>query len=150
MSKLVVELESIKRGFLTLNTEPVSSVALEMKEAAPGGRSLVAITSEQFKLLAYDIEAHSEGKYGINPPDLLVHVRDVESGDVERVDFQTALGLLGYTDDAAAKSLQEADALAAKARLAARAAEAQGGAAALVAAGGGAEGFQKVAPLTES
>jgi hypothetical protein len=150
MSKFVVELEAIKPGLLTLHTEPVSSVVLEMAAAPPGGRSLVAITSAQFKQLAYDIEGHAEGKYGISKPDLLIHVRDVESGEVERVDFATAVSLLGHADDAAAAQAQEEAARKAAERVRAKQVAAQGGLPALeVAAGGGAEPFVKVTPLTE-
>ena len=124
MSKYVIELESIKHCLLILQTEQPSSVALEMKAAEPGGRSVVAITSDQFKLLGYDIEGHAQGKYGISKPDVLIWVRDVETNEVEKVDFATALRLLGSADDDAALAAQEAAAKKAADRLKAKQAEA--------------------------
>ncbi len=151
MSKFVVELESIKPGLLTLMNESNMSIHLAMAAAPPGGRSVTAITSEQFKLLAYDIEGHSEGKYGISKPDLLIHVRDVESGEVERVDFKTAVSLLGYADDEAAQMLQSEADRKARALLEAKQKAAQeGGAASLLGAAAGADPLVKVTPLVES
>lgn len=152
MSKFVVELESIKPGLLTLMHETDLHIHLSMAAAPPGGRSVIAITSEQFKALAYDIEAHSEAKRGISRADLLIHVRDVESGEVERVDFATAVSLLGYADDEAALMLQTEAERKARAQTEAKQKAAQeGGAAALLgAAGAGGDSFQKVTPLVES
>lgn len=152
MSKIVVELESIKPGLLTLMHETDLHIHLSMAAAPPGGRSVVAVTSEQFKQLSYDIEAHVQGKRGISTPDLLIHVRDLVTGEVERVDFKTAVGLLGYADDEAAQLLQTEASRKAKAQLEAKQKAAQGGGAEalLGAVGGGQDPFVKVTPLTES
>jgi hypothetical protein len=152
MSKFVVELESIKPGLLTLMHEKDFHIHLSMAAAPPGGRSQVAITSEQFKALAYDIEAHASGKHGISVPDLIIHVRDVETGEVERVDFATAVSLLGYADDEAALLLQTESERKAKAATEAKQKAAQAGGADVLlgAAGGGQDPFVRVTPLTES
>jgi hypothetical protein len=120
MSKYVIEIESLKDGLLILFAEqPGQHLRL-----APGTRaspSMIAVTSEQFKAHAYDIEGHAEGKFGINPADVQLWVRDVESGERERVSFAEASSFVAtgvLSDDAALERQAEADKRAAAARAA--------------------------------
>lgn len=141
MSKYVIEIESLKDGANFL----FSANPGEHMRFAPGTRanpSVLPVTPEQFKSHAYDIEGHAEGKYGISTPDIQIWVRDVVSGERERLTFAEALAFVesGVPSSEAAVELQAQAEAKAKA---AREARAQGGAA-------GADSFTPVSPLTET
>ena len=79
----------------------------------------MAITTEQFKAHAYDIEGHASGKFGISPADIQLWVRDTNSGERERLSFAEASAFVagGVPDDGAAAELQaEAKAKATRAK----------------------------------
>ncbi len=105
----VIELQSVKAGLLTLLNDQQSHIHLDMAPAGPGRPSRIPVTAEQFLLLRYDIEGHAEGKFGV-PKDLLLWVKDTETGEAEPVSFEDALAVAQSTlfDDAAALAEQAA------------------------------------------
>ncbi len=105
----VIELQSVKSGLLTLLNDQQSHIHLDMAPAGPGRPSRIPVTAEQFMLLRYDIEGHSEGKFGV-AKDLILWVKDTDTGDAEPVSFADALDVAQSTlfDDAAALAEQAA------------------------------------------
>ncbi len=116
MSKYVIEIESLKDGLLILYADAPG----QHMRFAPGTRqnpSVLPVTVEQFKAHAYDIEGHTEGKFGISEPDAQLWVRDADSGVRERVTFAEASEFIagGVLSDEAAHELQKQATVKAKA-----------------------------------
>jgi hypothetical protein len=137
--KYVIELESLKDGlnFLFASSGP----PLRMAAGTRANPSVIPVTSEQFKALAYDIEGHACGKFGA-PLDIQIWVRDTGSGERERLTFEEARSFVESgvpSDDAAAELQAQAEA--------ARAAAAKDSPAPLAAGEGG---FSPVDKLIES
>ncbi len=103
----VIELESTKRGLLTLLNDQQSHIHLDMAPAGPGRPSRIPVTAEQFLALRYDIEGHSEGKFGVER-DLILWVKDTDTGEAEPVSFADALDVAQSSlhDDSAALAEQ--------------------------------------------
>src|SRR4051812_28664072 len=114
----VIELESTKLGLLTLMNDVHSHIHLDMSPAGNGRASRIPITTEQFNLLAYDIEGHSEGRYGVKK-DLKIHILNVSTGDSEELSFADArlfvdTGVFSDTKAAELQAKQDAEIEAAR------------------------------------
>ncbi len=102
MSRYVIEVVNTRR-----DGGPVylSGLALNLllTPSTDETETRIKITSEQFKLLAYDLEGFEGGKFGV-PKQIALYLLDLDTGASERITFEQALKVItgGVNDDAAA------------------------------------------------